>query len=220
MEQKFDQSGHSVPVTIVKAPTGVVFQIKTDKSDGYFAVQIGVGTKKSATKPTKGKTKKVGVKTTPAVFYECLIDEASMAEYKVGQQIELGSIFQLGDRVDARAKSKGRGFAGAIKRWGFHSQPKTHGQSDRERAPGSIGAQTPGRVFKGKKMPGHFGNVQITVKNLPILKIDEKNREIWLRGSVPGPVNSWLMLKKKSLKSKKVILLEEKPKKNGEKQEK
>jgi large subunit ribosomal protein L3 len=218
MEQKFDQNGHNVPVTVLKAPAGVVFQIKTDKKDGYFAIQIGVGAKKSAKKPIQGKTKKIGVKTNPVVFYECLVDSTNVSEYKIGQQVELESVIKPGDRVDVQAKSKGRGFAGAIKRWGFHSQPKTHGQSDRERAPGSIGSQTPGRVFKGKKMPGHYGNEKITVKNLPVLKVDKESGEIWLGGSIPGAINSWQMIRK-SLTTKKVILLEDKPVKDGKKQE-
>ncbi len=208
MEQKFDQEGCLVPLTVLKAPCGVVFQIKTSETDGYCAVQVGVGEKKETGKSLEGRVKKAGVKKSPAFFYECSINEKEVGDYKLGQEIKPTLVLQPGDRVNAQGSSKGRGFSGAIKRWGFQSQPKTHGQSDRERAPGSIGSQTPGRVFKGKKMPGHFGNTKITVKNLPVYKIDSDSQEIWIKGSVPGAIKSWVLLIKTSLKNKKVTLLE------------
>ena len=208
MEQKFDQEGNFIPLTVLKAPRGVVFQIKNNETDGYSAIQVGVGEKKEAGKSLEGRIKKAGIEKSPAFFYECSIDEKEVSDYKLGQEITPTLVLQLGDRVNARGSSKGRGFSGAIKRWGFQSQPKTHGQSDRERAPGSIGAQTPGRVFKGKKMPGHFGNTKITVKNLPVYKIDDDNQEIWVKGSVPGAIKSWVLLTKTSLKNKKVTPLE------------
>ena len=207
MEQKYDQNGFLVPLTVLKAPCGVVFQIKNNKTDGYSAVQVGVGEKKNIGKSLLGKVKKVGAKNNPTFFYECSIEEKELGEYKLGQEIKPDLVLQPGDIINVQGTSKGRGFSGVIKRWGFHSQPKTHGQSDRERAPGSIGAQTPGRVFKGKKMPGHFGNRKITVKNLPVYKIDNDSQEIWIKGSVPGSIKSWVLLVKVSSKNKKVTLL-------------
>ncbi len=215
MEQRFDQNGFVVPITILKAPSGVVFQIKNNEIDGYSAIQIGVGEKKTAGKSLLGKTKKVGIKDSPTSLYECPVSEEEAKEYKLGQEIKPNIVFQVGDTVNVQGTSKGRGFAGVIKRWGFHSQPKTHGQSDRERAPGSIGAQTPGRVFKGKKMPGHFGNRRITVKNLPVYKIDSDNQEIWIKGSVPGSIKSWVLLIRSPTKNKKVTLLNDSSEKNN-----
>ena len=115
---------------------------------------------------------------------------------KLKQKISVDQVFSPGSVLKATGVSKGRGFSGVIKRWGFHSQPATHGQSDRERAPGSIGAQTPGRVIKGKKMPGHYGNAKKTVKNLKVFSVDAKKEEILIKGALPGPRRSWLVLLK------------------------
>lgn len=208
MEQKFDQKGRAVPITILNAPKGVVFQLKSEESDGYNAIQLGVGskTKSKTKKPIEGRVDKVAG-SIPELFFECLVDDKDLVNFKIGQEITIDSLFKSGDRVNVQAKSKGRGFAGAIKRWGFHSQPKTHGQSDRERAPGSIGSQTPGRVLKGKKMPGHFGSRLTTVKNLPVLKVDGKNNQIYLGGSVPGAINDWVLITlSKNSKNKKVVI--------------
>ena len=122
--------------------------------------------------------------------------ENSLGELEVGESIDV-SIFEVGEKVDAIASSKGRGFAGGVKRWGFHGGPKTHGQSDRHRAPGSIGAGTsPGRVLKGLKMAGHFGNARITSRNLVVMSVDKERNILLLRGSVPGARNSLVMVRK------------------------
>lgn len=187
-----------MPITILRAPENSVTQIKNLKLDGYQAIQLGVGKKK----------KKVEVKTN------------DLESISLGQTIKVEDVFAQGQLVLSRGISKGRGFTGVVKRWGFATQPKTHGQSDRERAPGSIGAQTPGRVLKGKKMPGHFGANRVTVKNLLVVKVDAKKQEIWLKGAVSGYNKSWNLITKTGKSVKDFVQLKDKVKneqKNGTK---
>lgn len=196
MTQAWDKAGVRMPVTIINVIPMTVTQVKTKQKDGYQAIQVGFGHKKwqRVNKPLKGHLKKsmnkdAGAgekeKTAPVFLREVRIDdEVSLG---VGDAVGVDKVFEVGDVVNVRGKSKGRGFAGVIKRWGFAGGPRTHGQSDRERAPGSIGQGTdPGRVHKGKKMPGHYGASKVTVRNLVVVKVDEKKGEIWLKGQVPG----------------------------------
>ena len=209
MSQVFDREGRLVPVTVVMAPPVYVTNIYPDQQQ----VQVTVGqTRKGLRRPLAGILKKAGIKKGGRKFANL---PAGELPEKVGAEIRVDDVFQVGQAVKVSGLSKGRGFAGVIKRWGFHSQPKTHGQSDRERAPGSIGAQTPGRVLKGKKMPGHYGHQRVTVKNLAVVKVDGGKNELWLRGAVPGHYGSWLYLEVEG-KAKKFIPLDGEEKQNEE----
>jgi large subunit ribosomal protein L3 len=191
MTQVFDRTGVVVPVTVIEAGPCYVTQIKTPESDGYSAVQLGFEEVESRklNLPRRGHLKPVG--RNLRVLREFRVGNPS--DYEVGQCIK-ADIFQPGQRVDIVGRSKGRGFAGAIKRHGFRRQNKTHGQTDRVRAPGAIGACTwPGRVWKGKKMPGHMGNVRRTSQNVEVVLADPERNLLLVMGSVPGP-NGGLVL--------------------------
>jgi large subunit ribosomal protein L3 len=182
MTQIFDETGEVVPVTVIEAGPCYVTQIKTVKTDGYEAIQLGFGEAKRLTKPQRGHLPK-GV---PDVRHlrEVRVDDAS--GYEIGQRIEAG-IFTVGEMVDVTGVSKGRGFAGAMKRHGFAGGPATHGQSDRARAPGSIGStSTPGRVWKGMRMSGHMGDHRTTNQNLEVVLVDPERNLLAVKGSVPG----------------------------------
>ena len=192
MTQLFDDTGKAVPVTVIKAGPCYVTQVRTVNNDGYSAVQLGY----EETKPqrlTGGELGHLKKKDLPPLRY--------LREFRTSEEIEEGQtltveVFTEGERVDIVGKSKGRGFQGVVKRYGFSGGPKTHGQSDRHRAPGSIGAgSTPGRVFKGKRMPGRMGNETVTSQNLLISRIDPENNIIAVRGSVPGPKNGLVIIK-------------------------
>ena len=192
MTQLFDDSGKAVPVTVIKAGPCYVTQVRTVDTDGYQAVQLGY----EETKPqrlTGGELGHLKKNELPPLRY--------LKEFRTNEEIEEGQmltvdVFAEGERVDVVGRSKGRGFAGVVKRYGFSGGPKTHGQSDRLRAPGSIGAgSTPGRVFKGKRMPGRMGNETVTSQNLVISRIDPENNLIAVRGSVPGPKNGLVIIK-------------------------
>ena len=192
MTQLFDDAGKAVPVTVIKAGPCYVTQVRTVDNDGYNAVQLGY----EETKPqrlTGGELGHLKKKDLPPLRY--------LREFRTSEEIEEGQtltveVFTEGERVDIVGKSKGRGFQGVVKRYGFSGGPKTHGQSDRHRAPGSIGAgSTPGRVFKGKRMPGRMGNETVTSQNLLISRIDPENNIIAVRGSVPGPKNGLVIIK-------------------------
>jgi large subunit ribosomal protein L3 len=178
--QTFDNKGIRLVATSLKTYPAEVKQIKGVKKDGYKAYKI---------ETAKDLTKK----------NVCLreIKFNDEAELKVGDKVKVGDVFSEGDKVKITGKSKGSGFAGVIKRWGFSGGPRTHGQSDRERAPGSIGQGTdPGRVWKGKKMPGRMGSQTTTIKNLQVFKIDEENNEIWVKGVLPGKRGGLLKITK------------------------
>jgi len=188
MTQVYDEQGVMTPVTVVEVGPCVVTQVKTEKNDGYDAVQVGYGErkKKHLNKPMEGHFNKAKVdpKRILAEF-----DMIPGFEYKVGQEFS-ASLFKSGEYVDVRGKSKGRGFAGVIKRHNFATQPKTHGTKNTYRHPGSIGqASDPSRVFKGMKMAGHYGNAKITLPNVEIVQVDKENNHILLKGSVPGAKN-------------------------------
>jgi large subunit ribosomal protein L3 len=189
----FLEDGSMIGVTAVTAGPCKVSQIKLEETDGYNAVQLAYEDVSKTTLPLKGHFQKLG-----DVFYrymrEFSVTESSNIE--LGSDVDI-SIFNVGDKINVTGFSKGRGFAGVVKRYGFAGGPKTHGQSDRWRAPGSIGAgSSPGRVWKGKKMPGHMGNTKITVRNLEIVSIDTENSIVLLKGSLPGAKNSLVLLRK------------------------
>ncbi len=183
MTRIFDEQGGVIPVTVIEAGPCRVTQIKTQATDGYDAVQIGFEHAKKLSKPERGH---LGQLSTLRHLREFRTSELSA--YELGQVLTAGDLFAAGDHVDVRSTSKGRGFAGAVKRHGFRGGPKTHGQSDRHRAVGSIGATTtPGRVFKGMRGPGQMGGRQVTVLNLEIVKVDAERHLIAVKGAVPGP---------------------------------
>ena len=193
MTQIFNEAGVLTPVTVLQAGPCVVTQVKTVENDGYEAVQVGFVDKreKLVSKPLKGHFDKAGVSYKRYVR-EFRLDDCSA--YKLADEIK-ADVFAAGEKVDATAISKGKGFQGAIKRYGQHRGPMAHG-SKFHRHQGSNGsATTPGRVFKGKGMPGHMGNVQVTVQNLEIVKVDVENNLILVKGAVPGPKKSLVTLK-------------------------
>lgn len=198
MTQVFGENGELIPVTVLQAGPNYVTQVKTVENDGYAAVQVGFGDIRESlvNKPRKGHFAKAGV-ANKRFLKEFKFENA--ADYQVGQEIK-ADIFSVGDRVDATAKSKGKGFQGAIKRHGLSRGPMAHG-SKYHRHAGSNGAATsPGRVFKGKKMPGQTGNVKVTVQNLEVVRVDADKNLILVKGAVPGAKKS-LVLLRESVKS-------------------
>ena len=194
MGSVFLANGAQTAVTLCHCPPLQVVQIKDVKKDGYQAVQLAYGHKKHINRPTKARLKKAKLKINPKGFKEFKLTSDKVP--LIGSSITLDSVFSPGDTIKVQGTSKGKGFAGVIKRHGFHRQPVTRGQSDRTRSPGSIGAQTPGKVLKGKKMPGHYGVSTHTIKNLKIISIDKKNYTVTISGSLPGHINSWLTISK------------------------
>ena len=193
MTQIFAESGELVPVTVLQAGPCVVTQVKTEENDGYNAVKVGFGDirEKLVNKPEKGAFDKAGVSVKRYVR-EFRLENA--ADYKVKDEIK-ADIFAAGDHVDATAVTKGKGFQGAVKRLGQHRGPMKHG-SKFHRHQGSNGsATTPGRVFKGKGMPGHMGSVQRTIENLEVIRVDAENNLLLVKGSVPGPKKSLITIK-------------------------
>ena len=187
-----DEDNRAIPVTVLQVGPCTVTQIKRIQTDGYEAVQIGFESSNKLNKPQLGHLNRSGGKFK--VLREYKAD--NLNEYQVGQVIDV-SIFQEGETVKVSGTSKGKGFAGVVKRHNFKGGPKTHGQSDRHRAPGSIGAgSSPGKVWKGTKMAGHMGNRNVTEKGLKIVKIDNENNTLTLTGSVPGSRRSLISIKK------------------------
>lgn len=194
MTQVFAEDGSVVPVTVVQAGPCVVTQVKVPARDGYSAVQIGFGQKneKKVTRPLKGHLDKVG-KGYFHILREVRVDNPD--EFQPGQVLETG-VFVIGDRVDVTGISKGKGFAGTVKRWNFSRGPVTHGCKN-IREPGSTGCATfPGRVIKGKKMAGQKGNKRATVLNLKIVDVRPEENLILIKGAVPGAKNGFLMIRK------------------------
>jgi large subunit ribosomal protein L3 len=193
MTQVFGENGVLIPVTVLQAGPLYVTQVKTVDNDGYAAVQVGFGDIRDTlvNKPRKGHFAKAGV-ANKRHLREFKFENSN--DYKVGQEIK-ADIFAQGDRIDATANSKGKGFQGAIKRHNLSRGPMMHG-SKHHRHAGSNGAATsPGRVFKGKHMPGQMGNVRVTVQNLEVVRIDAEKNIILIKGAVPGPKKSLVMLK-------------------------
>jgi large subunit ribosomal protein L3 len=193
MTQVFGENGVLIPVTVLQAGPLYVTQVKTVDNDGYAAVQVGYGDVRETlvNKPRKGHFAKAGV-AIKKYLREFKFENS--ADYKVGQEIK-ADIFAEGDRVDATAKSKGKGFQGAIKRHNLSRGPMKHGSKYHRHAGSNGAATTPGRVFKGKHMPGHMGSVKVTVQNLEVVRIDADKNLILVKGAVPGPKKSLVMLK-------------------------
>ena len=193
MTQVFSEDGVLTPVTVLQAGPCVVTQVKTVENDGYSAVQVGFGDirEKLVNKPKKGHFAKAGV-TAKRFLKEFRLEDAE--SYTLGQEFK-ADVFAAGDKVDATAKSKGKGFQGAIKRHGQSRGPMAHGSKYHRHAGSNGSATTPGRVFKGKHMPGHMGAVRVTVQNLEVVSVDAEKNLILVKGAVPGPKKSLVMLK-------------------------
>ncbi len=194
MTEIFTPEGKKIPVTSLIAEPMVVTQVKSLDKDGYQAIQVAYGKRKRLDKSTGGKLTKLKLDISPSNFKEFQLVADTKPE--IGTVIKIDSVLAVGDRVNVEGVTKGHGFAGVIKRYGFQRQPVSGGQSDRVRAPGAIGAQTPGKVIKGKKMPGHYGNVVKTIANLNIVSINPETNEILVTGSVPGHFNSYITIYK------------------------
>ena len=188
MTRVFTEDGQSVPVTVIHVEPNRVTQVKTAESDGYDAVQVTCGEVKASrvTKPLAGHFAKAGTEAGRGLW-EFRIAEPEAEDLAPGAELGVDQ-FSADEKVDVFGTSRGKGYAGVIKRWKFHSQDTTHGNSLSHRAPGSIGqCQTPGRVFKGKKMAGHMGNARVTVQNLTIVRVDAERNLLLVKGAVPGP---------------------------------
>ena len=192
MTQVFTKSGKLVPVTVVEVEPNVVTQIKTKENDGYEAIQLGFDTKreKLATKASIGHTNKA--KTTPKRFFK-EIRGVEINNYSLGQEIK-ADIFEAGEVVDVTGITKGHGFQGVIKRHNQSRGPMGHG-SHYHRKPGSMGTMRPMRVFKGKKLPGHMGTLTVTIQNLEVVAVDVENNVILIKGNIPGPKKSLVIIK-------------------------
>ena len=193
MTQIFDEKGNVIPVTVIEAGPCTVAQVKTVETDGYDAVQLGFGEVKDKhiNKPEKGHFAKTGLEAKKHLR-EFRLD--SVEGVKVGDTVN-ADVFEAGEKIDVQGTSKGKGFQGVIKRHGQHRGPMGHG-SMYHRRPGSMGStSTPGRVFKGKKLPGHMGRVTITIQNLDVVRVDMDKNVILLKGSVPGAKGSILKIK-------------------------
>jgi large subunit ribosomal protein L3 len=194
VSQVFADSGEVIPVTVIEAGPCVVVQKKTQDKDGYNALQVGFleREEKKTNRPLKGHFAKAGTKAF-AVLKEFTLPDVK--GYQSGQEIKV-DIFSAGELVDVIGTSKGKGFAGGVKRWGFRGGPATHG-SMFHRAPGSVGASAyPSRVLKGKRLPGHLGNAQVTVKNLQVVDVRSERNLILIKGAVPGARRSIVLIKK------------------------
>jgi large subunit ribosomal protein L3 len=198
MTQIFDETGLAHPVTVLEVGPCVVTQVKTPEHDGYGAVQLGFGLDKRLNRPERGH--RAASSFMSRTLREVKADDVT--EFAVGQVITADA-FAAGELVDVIGTSKGRGFQGGVKRHGFRGGPKTHGQSDRLRAPGSIGSSaTPGRVFKGMRMAGRMGNDRVTVQNLKVLRVDTERNLLLVEGSVPGP-NQGEIIVRRAIKARK-----------------
>ena len=192
MTQIFTEAGELIPVTVIEATPNVVLQVKTVETDGYNAIQVGFDDKREvlSNKPAKGHVAKAN--TAPKRF---------IREFKNVEGLEVGAeltvdTFEAGDIVDVTGTSKGKGFQGGVKRWNFRTQDATHGNSLSHRVLGSIGQnQTPGRVFKGKKMAGHLGAERVTVQSLEVVRVDAERKLLLVKGSVPGAINGDVIVK-------------------------
>ena len=194
MTQIFDEKGKVVPVTVVEAGPCVVSQIKTVETDGYEAIQMGFGDvkPKHVAKPLQGHFKKADV-APKRILKEFRFDDCS--KFELGQVIK-ADVFETGDKVDVTGKSKGKGYAGVIKRWNFGRLKETHGSGPVARHGGSMGAcSSPSRVWKGKKMAGHLGAEKVTVQNLAVVKIDAEDNLIAIKGAIPGANGGYVVIK-------------------------
>ncbi|MBK1716321.1 50S ribosomal protein L3 [Thiocystis violacea] len=195
MTRLFTEEGESIPVTVIEVPPNRVSQVKSTETDGYRAIQVAFGERRASrvTKPMAGHYAKAGVEAGE-VLREFRLEGDEGADMEVGQEISV-SIFEPGQKVDVRGVTKGRGFSGVIRRYHFAGQDRTHGNSLSHRAPGSIGQnQTPGRVWKGKKMAGHLGAANRCQQNLEVVRVDTDRNLLLIRGGVPGPTGGRLIV--------------------------
>ena len=191
MTQLLGDDGVATPVTLVKAGPVTVTQVKTVEADGYYAVQVAFGEGKNLSKAVAGHVKTS--KTSPKYIREFRVTELP-ADIKVGDRIDVSS-FAIGDHISATGTSKGKGFAGTVKRYNFNTSKKSHGGNGVVRRVGSIGSMYPQKVFKGKKMPGRMGGDQVTVKNLEVAYMDVENNLLGIKGAIPGPRKGLIVLK-------------------------
>ncbi|HLC18540.1 MAG TPA: 50S ribosomal protein L3 [Thermodesulfobacteriota bacterium] len=195
MTHIFSDDGTQVPVTVIQTEPCFVVQRKTSERDGYEAVKLGAGEKreKNTSMPMRGVFKKAG---TPNLYHLAELGCDPDDKYRPGETVKCSDVFEVGDMVDVSGRSKGKGFQGAVKRWGFSGGPASHG-SMHNRGPGSIGQSSyPSRVFKGMKMAGHMGDATVTVQNLKIVDIKPDENILLVMGAVPGPVNSYMLIKR------------------------
>lgn len=192
MSQVFRDNGTVVPVSIVQADPCPILQIKQEKKDGYTALQIGTGKRKRINKPLAGHLKKAKVDSVARIFE---IPVIKTKEYKIGDLLDV-SIFSDGDTISVTGWTKGRGFAGGIKRWGWHGGPKTHGSTSHRRVGSAGPGSSPGRIWKNKTMPGRYGNEQVTLKRVTVVRVDKKKHQLYIKGAVPGAKNGFLILLK------------------------
>lgn len=195
MTRIFDAEGMQVPVTVIEAGPCPVVQVLDQEPDGYRAVQLGLGAKKAvrATKAEVGHAAKAGLEAAPRILREFRLGDGE--QYEVGQQLTV-ELFAEGDRVKVTGQSKGRGFQGVVKRYGFAGRPGSHGHP-RSRTPGSLGPGTdPSRVIKGKRMPGRMGGARTTVKNIQVVRVDNERNLLFVKGGVPGERNGYVLISK------------------------
>jgi large subunit ribosomal protein L3 len=194
MTSGYDARGRRVGATILQVSPNFVTQIKSQEKDGYQAVQLGISSKKSVRKPQLGHLKKANIEQSLRWMREVKAENSD--DLEPGKQINVSQVFSRGDVVKVTGTSKGRGFAGGVKRYNFQGGPKTHGQSDRHRAPGSSGSgTTPGRVFKGHRGPGHYGVDTVSYLNLEVIGVDLANNFLFVKGGVPGANGGLIMVK-------------------------
>jgi large subunit ribosomal protein L3 len=192
MSQIFLENGNVIPVSLIKAGPCPIVQIRDKEKNGYKAIQLGFGEKKNVNKPLSGYLKKAKVKSVGRLFE---IRVKDLKKYNVGDKLDL-SIFNDGDKISVIGWTKGRGFSGGMKRWGWHGGPASHGSTAHRRV-GSIGPGTsPGRIWKGRAMPGRYGNERITLKNVEIVKIEKEKNIVYVKGAVPGAKNGYLLIMK------------------------
>ncbi len=192
MTRVFAEDGQAIPVTVIEVPTQTVAQVKTQETDGYQAIQVTYGEKKASrvSKPEAGHFAKAGVQAGRG-----LVEFRTEEEFAVGAELTVER-FEGGQKIDVTGTSKGKGFQGGVKRWNFQMQDATHGNSLSHRAPGSIGqCQTPGRVWKGKKMAGHMGSEQVTTQNLEVVRVDAERGLLLVKGAVPGATGGDVIVK-------------------------
>lgn len=199
MTRLFDENGVVTASTLIEAGPCFITHLRTSDTDGYTAVQLGFGTRPRPSRPQKGQLKRAGLPDRSGMDALREVPADSVDDLELGARID-ASMFAQGEIVDVIGTSKGKGFAGVMKRHNFRGGPKTHGQSDRWRRPGSVGSgTTPGRTFKNMRMAGHLGDARVTVKNLRILSVDPERNLVALRGAIPGPKGGLVMIRKKPL---------------------
>ena len=196
MTRVFTEEGASVPVTVIEVDPNRVTQVKNDDNEGYRSIQVTIGTRRASlvNKPVSGHYAKAGVEAGEGLW-ELRLPEGVGEELEAGSELNV-EMFEAGELVDVTGTSKGKGFAGGVKRHNFRMQDATHGNSLAHRAPGSIGqCQTPGRVFKGKKMAGHMGDERVTTQNLEVVRVDSERNLLLIKGAVPGAAGGAVMVR-------------------------